>query len=117
MKPTEDKMSTLSLLADHIEEEFNLPLAYISGGNSANYNWFIASEDIGTINNIRIGESIFLGCERSVETRIPNLFTNVFTFVAEVIESKIKGSLPDGDRGQNAFGISPNSKTEGRLEE
>ncbi|WP_218007866.1 alanine/ornithine racemase family PLP-dependent enzyme [Neobacillus drentensis] len=115
VKPTEDKMSTLSLLADHIEEEFNFPLAYISGGNSANYNWFMASEDIGTINNIRIGESIFLGCETLGRTRIPNLFTNVFTFVAEVIESKIKGSLPDGDRGQNAFGISPEFHDRGQI--
>jgi ornithine racemase len=115
VKPTEDKMNSLSFLATHIKEVFMLPLAYISGGNSANYDWFMASEDIGSINNLRIGESIFLGRETLGRTRIPELYTNVFTFVAEVIESKIKPSVSEGETGQNAFGISPQFQDRGQI--
>ena len=115
VRPTEDKMNSLSLMATHIEEVIKFPLTYISGGNSANYNWFMASEDIGTINNLRLGESIFLGRETLCRTRIPELFTNVFTFVAEVIESKIKASLPEGEIGQNAFGVSSQLQNRGQI--
>lgn len=115
VKPTEDKMNSLSLLAAHIEEAFMLPLAYISGGNSANYNWLRASEDIGLINNLRIGESILLGRETLGRTRIPGLFTDVFTLVAEVIESKLKASFPEGETGQNAFGLSPQFQDRGQI--
>lgn len=115
VKPTKDKMRSLSQLADHIEEIIKAPLTFISGGNSANYNWFMDSDDIGNINNLRIGESIFLGCETLGRKKIPELFTNVFTFVAEVIESKIKASLPDGEIGQNAFGASPIFQDRGQI--
>lgn len=112
--PTEEKMRTFSLLAAHIEE-FQLPLTCISGGSSANYNWFMAAEDTGTINNLRLGESIFLGREPLNRKRIPHLFTNVFTFVADVIESKIKPSLPEGETGQNAFGVAPQFQDHGQI--
>jgi predicted amino acid racemase len=115
VKPTEEKMNSLSLLATHIEEEFLLPLTYVSGGNSANYNWFMASENVGTINNLRIGESIILGRETLDRKRIPNLYTNAFTFVAEVIESKIKASFPEGETGQNAFGVSTQFRDRGQI--
>ena len=115
VQPTEEKMKSFSLLANHIEVVLKLPLTYISGGNSANYNWFKASENIGSINNLRIGESILLGCEPLGQTRIPGLFTDVFTFVAEVIESKIKASFPEGETGQNAFGVSPQFQDRGQI--
>jgi predicted amino acid racemase len=115
VKPTGDKMKTLSLLATHIEERFKLSLSYVSGGNSANYNWFMGPEETGNINNLRLGESIFLGRETLDRKRIPGLFTNVFTFVAETIESKIKASLPEGETGQNAFGVSPQFQNRGQI--
>ena len=87
-------MNCLSSLAEEIEQKFKLKLAIISGGNSANYNWFKSAEDVGRINNLRLGESIYLGCETLHRHPIPGLFTDVFKMVAEVIESKIKPSLP-----------------------
>ncbi|MCL6571033.1 MAG: alanine/ornithine racemase family PLP-dependent enzyme [Bacillus sp. (in: Bacteria)] len=115
VQPTEEKMKSFSLLANYIEEVIKGPLAYISGGNSANYNWFKSSKNIGSINNLRIGESILLGRETLYRTRIPGLFTDVFTFVTEVIESKLKASFPDGETGQNAFGASPQFQDRGQI--
>ncbi|WP_201780836.1 alanine/ornithine racemase family PLP-dependent enzyme [Aneurinibacillus tyrosinisolvens] len=115
VKPNEDKMETLSSLAIQVEKKFALPLSYVSGGNSANYRWFATADDIGNINNLRLGESIFLGRETLCRKRIPELFTDVFTFISEVIESKIKSSIPNGEIGQNAFGISPKWKNRGQI--
>ena len=107
IKPDDEKMEFLSSIAKGIEDKFKLKLEFVSGGNSANYNWFLSTKDVGKINNLRLGESIFLGCETLERKTINGLFTDAFTLIAEVIESKIKPSLPYGDVCQDAFGNIP----------
>jgi len=104
IKPDNEKMKYLSSIARDMEDKFGLKFRFVSGGNSANYDWFMSTKDIGRINNLRIGESIFLGRETLDRKAIPGLFTDAFTLITEVIESKIKPSLPYGDVHQNAFG-------------
>jgi ornithine racemase len=107
IKPTKQKMSELSQLAEAIEKEFAIDLTIISGGNSANYEWYNSEKEIGRINNLRLGESILLGCETLNRSAIPGLYTNAFKLIAEAIESKEKPSLPFGEICQNAFGVVP----------
>jgi predicted amino acid racemase len=107
IKPDRQKMQQLSALTDAIEQKFDLNLSIISGGNSANYEWYKSTKQVGRINNLRIGESILLGCGTVNRQAIPKLHTNAFKLVAEVIESKVKPSLPFGEIGQDAFGNTP----------
>ena len=107
VKPTEKKMTEFSQIADRIQEKYNIKLHMISGGNSANYEWFLSTKNTGKINNLRIGEAILLGRETLHRTKIPNLCTDAFTLICEVIESKIKPSVPYGEICQNAFGDTP----------
>ncbi|MGL5807352.1 MAG: alanine/ornithine racemase family PLP-dependent enzyme, partial [Xenococcaceae cyanobacterium] len=107
IKPNDRKMHELSKLADAIEQEFQINLEIISGGNSANYEWYKSTSDIGRINNLRLGESILLGCEAINRKTIPGLYTSAFKLIAEAIESKDKPSLPFGEICQNAFGVIP----------
>lgn len=115
IKPDKEKMDYLSNIVTDVDGRFGLKLAYISGGNSANYNWFMSTNDTGSINNLRIGESIYLGCETLQRKPIPELFTDAFTLVAEVIESKIKSSLPYGEISQDAFGNVPEFQDQGQI--
>lgn len=115
IKPDDEKMKYLSTIAKNIEDKFKLKLELVSGGNSANYNWFLSTKDVGKINNLRIGESIFLGRETLDRKPIPKLFTDAFTLIAEVIESKIKPSLPYGDIHQDAFGNTPKFNDRGLM--
>ena len=115
IKPNDEKMEYLSSLVTGIEEKFGISLKYISGGNSANYNWFMGTQDVGKINNLRLGESIFLGCETLSRKPIPGLFTDSFTLVTEVIESIIKPSIPNGDVTQDAFGNVPKFTDRGHI--
>ena len=115
IEPDEEKMEYLSTIVKNIEENFGLTLEFVSGGNSANYNWFISTKDIGKINNLRLGESIFLGCETLYRKHIPNLFTDAFTLITEVIESKIKPSVPYGNIHQDAFGNTPKFQDRGQI--
>lgn len=112
--PDELNMAFLSDLAVKLEQEFDLHLTYISGGNSANYNWFLAAKDVGRINYLRIGESIFLGVEPLFGKQIPGLFTDAFSLAAEIIESNSKLSIPYGKVAQNAFGHIPSFEDRGR---
>lgn len=107
IKPTEPKMQQLSALTEMIERELQLKLPIISGGNSANYEWYQSTQDVGRINNLRLGESILLGCEAVHHQAIPQLHTHAFKLIAEVIESKSKPSLPFGEICQDAFGQIP----------
>ena len=75
VKPDEINMHQLSKLADALEKEFQVNLEVISGGNSANYDWYKSARDIGRINNLRLGESILLGCETVSRKAIPGLHT------------------------------------------
>lgn len=104
IKPDEKKMRYLSLLAKEVEEKFELTLEVVSGGNFANYNWFISTKNVGRINNLRLGESIYLGCETINRKPIPGLYIDAMTFVSEVIESKIKTSVPYGENCPDTFG-------------
>jgi predicted amino acid racemase len=107
IKPSEKNMTELSKTADRIQKKYYIKLQVISGGNSANYEWFLHTNNIGNINNLRIGEAILLGRETLYRNKIPRLYTDAFTLICEVIESKIKPSLPYGEICQNAFGKKP----------
>ena len=104
VNPTSKNMAKLSELATQLRNEYDIPLKMISGGNSANYDWFVSTQDLGQINNIRIGEAILLGRETLRREKIPGLYTDAFTLIAEVIERKTKPSFPVGPRSQDAFG-------------
>lgn len=114
--PDDRNMAELSALADSIEARFGLTLDIVSGGNSANLNWAFGKYDSGRINNLRLGESILLGCEPLQRQPIEGLHTDAITLVAEVIESKAKPSQPWGELGQTAFGQRASSTTDkGRI--
>ncbi|PSB35255.1 alanine/ornithine racemase family PLP-dependent enzyme [Stenomitos frigidus] len=113
IKPDDRNMHALSILVNRIETEFQLSLAIISGGNSANYEWYQSARAIGRINNLRLGESILLGRETVSRKAIPGLHTHAFQLIAEVIESKQKPSLPFGTSGQDAFGNVPSFQDRG----
>ncbi|PZD70831.1 Ornithine racemase [Acaryochloris thomasi RCC1774] len=107
IKPDTQNMDELSELVTAIEAKFQIGFTVISGGNSANYEWCKSTQKAGRINNLRIGESILLGCETVSGKGIPALYRNAFKLIAEVIEAKVKPSLPFGVICQDAFGNIP----------
>lgn len=102
--PDMKNMGELTHLADAIETTFGPVLPIVSGGNSSNLDWALGAADTGRINNLRLGESILLGCEPLHREPIEGLHTDAITLVAEVIESKIKPSQPRGEIAEAAFG-------------
>ncbi len=102
--PDAANMAELGACADRIEQHLGVALDVVSGGNSANLLWAFGGGDPGRINNLRLGESILLGCEPLQRRPLPGLHGDAFTLVAEVIESARKPSRPWGRVEQSAFG-------------
>lgn len=101
--PSIDNMHELSELATWLESQLGIHLPIISGGNSANLSWAMVSP-AGRINDLRLGESILLGCDPLTRLPLQGLHTDAFALVVPVIESKAKPTTPRGVTGEAAFG-------------
>jgi predicted amino acid racemase len=115
VRPTEANMRELSAIAGNLQRKFGINFEIVSGGHSANYQWFISTPDVGLVNHLRIGEGMLLGCDTLTRERIPGLYTDAFTLVAEVIELKTKPSRPYGEIAQDAFGYVPAFEDKGNM--
>ncbi len=102
--PDDANMRILSELAASMEATFDISIETVSGGNSANLNWAFSGTDTGLVNDLRLGESILLGRETLYRNPIDGLHTDAISLVAEVIESKLKPTMPTGNLAQSAFG-------------
>ena len=116
VRPTEANMQELSAMAGNLQQRHSINFEIVSGGNSAKYQWFVSTPDVGLVNHLRIGEAILLGCDTLTRERIPGLYTDAFSLVAEVIELKTKLSQPYGEIAQDAFGRVPVFGGKGNME-
>lgn len=115
VKPTEANMQELSAIVDTLQRKFGINFEVVSGGNSANYQWFVSTPDVGRINHLRIGEAILLGLDTLTRKRILAYIRAAFTLVTEVIELKTKPSKPYGEIAQDAFGHVPVYEDKGNI--
>lgn len=113
--PDERNMSQLSNIAQSIEDKFGITLEFVSSGNSSVYAWLESTEDVGKINNVRLGESLLLGGKDLECKGIPGLYYDAFTLVVEVLESKVKPSVPYGKISVDAFGDIPEFENRGQI--
>jgi ornithine racemase len=113
VKPDENNMSELSSLAQEIEDRFKITLEFVSIGCSTVWTWLKTVSRAKKINCTRTGDSLLLGGRDLEEKGIPGLHYDAFTLVAEVIESKIKPSVPHGEIGIDAFGCIPSFEDRG----
>lgn len=107
VSPDARNMAVLSELAELIEATFDQSVKTVSGGNSANLQWALSAAKVGRINDLRLGEAILLGCETLYRQPLDGLHIDAIRLVGEVIEAKVKPSLPSGQIAQNAFGETP----------
>ncbi len=107
VRPQEENMRALLDSREMASEILGHPIDLVSGGNSANWLLLESGQMPDGINHLRIGEALLLGCESVERTCIPGTADDVFTVCAEVIEARVKPSMPIGDLGQDAFGNLP----------
>lgn len=103
--PGAENMNELNELVNDIESHFGISLPVVSGGNSSSYDLMKHGLLPDRINNLRFGESVFLGNLPCFEVPIPELNHGSFVLKAEIIELREKPSIPWGESGMvNSFG-------------
>jgi predicted amino acid racemase len=102
--PTKDKMEELVAIKNNLEDELDIDLPIISGGNSSSLPLLLEDDYHSVINQLRVGETILLGREVPSGDSFPLTTTDTFKLQAEVIELKEKPTAISGQQGANAFG-------------
>lgn len=106
--PTEENMGELLDQARALERQFDLKLSYISGGNSSSLPLLLAGKMPVGINNLRIGEAILQGGRDTFfDKPWGKLDRDAFRLTGELLEVKMKPSMPIGQMGLDAFGNRP----------
>lgn len=105
--PTDENMSELVNVAEELEEKFEFKFELISGGNSSSFKMLKNGELPSRINNLRLGESIFLGNVPCFEEPILEFNRNNFILKTQIIELKEKASVPRGKHYVDSFGRIP----------
>ncbi len=113
--PEERQLEDLCEIGDAIRRRFNVPLPIVSGGNTGSLYMLTENRLPLGITHLRIGEGFLLGIETSFRKRIPNLFTDIFTLKAEIIELRRKPSVPRGLIGHNSFNERPVFEDRGQI--
>lgn len=107
IQPDTAKMQLLAALSEQIGQLIHRKLEIISGGNSATLNLMLGDGLPEKINNLRLGEALLFGRERSGYTYLPQTHHDIFTLECQIIELKEKPSLPWGCVGADSYGKKP----------
>lgn len=105
--PKNDNLSVLVKWAQKIEDRFGIKLNIVSGGNSSSIYLIEKGELPEGINNLRLGESFFLGNDTAYGTQVTGTVDDAVICEAQIVELKEKPSLPVGEVGVDAFGQVP----------
>lgn len=113
--PSINNLSQLVKIKKTIEKEFNYHLEIISGGNSSSL-YLLENHDFpNEINNLRIGEAIFLGRETAYGHLLERLHDDIFILKAQLVEVYNKPSYPIGEMSMDSFGNKPQIIDKGNM--
>ncbi|MDD2214860.1 MAG: alanine/ornithine racemase family PLP-dependent enzyme [Oscillospiraceae bacterium] len=102
--PDQTKMLQLQALAQRLPMNQS-PI--VSAGNSASLNLLLTTGFPAGVNNLRLGESLLVGRERSHYQYLPGTRHDTFILSAELVELKTKPSVPWGEAGADSYGRIP----------
>ncbi|MDD5090806.1 MAG: alanine/ornithine racemase family PLP-dependent enzyme [Candidatus Wallbacteria bacterium] len=102
--PTTENMNQILAIKALLEMQFGLSLDMVSGGNSSGLPLLASGKMPKGINHFRVGEAMVLGRNVIDRSPFPGTRQDTFIFKGEIVEYRVKPSVPIGNRGQNAFG-------------
>ncbi|WP_409327490.1 alanine/ornithine racemase family PLP-dependent enzyme [Staphylococcus pseudoxylosus] len=85
--PTEADVSLINQFVESVELETDMRFKIISGGNSSMISQMLY-QDMGKINELRVGETLFRGVETTTNQPIASLYQDAIILEAEIVEIK-----------------------------
>ncbi len=92
--PNEQNMTEFVAIVDRLEQQFSRKFPVISGGASSSAEMLFSNQLPQRINNLRMGEAVFLGNIPVYNKPFPGARADNFILKAEIIELKKKPSSP-----------------------
>ncbi|MBH0238762.1 alanine racemase [Methylobrevis albus] len=102
--PSLKALDLLARTVEDVEARCGFRLSVVSGGNSSLLPLLDTARLPARIDNVRLGASLLIGENSWTGGPLPGLATDAFLLEAEVVEVKVKPSLPEGETGRDAFG-------------
>ncbi len=98
-----------------IEEKIGRELEFVAGGSTTSYPRVLEGNIPRRVNLLRIGEGILLAKDLQDlwGYDMSDMYRDVFTLQAEVIEAREKPSYPQGEIMFDAFGMKPQFEDKG----
>jgi len=106
VEPTTENQNQLITIAKQIETEHQIKLQYLSGASSAGLQLMLSGDLPHGINQLRLGASVLMGIGLNDEP-VPNTRQDTFDLTAEIVEIKVKPSVPVNSTALDAFGNKP----------
>lgn len=106
VEPTAENQNRLIAIARKIEAENQNPLKYITGASSAGLQIMQRGELPQGINQLRLGASVLMGIGLN-DDPVPNTRQDTFDLSVEIVEIKVKPSVPVNSTALDAFGNKP----------
>lgn len=111
--PTAENLTELIRIAERLKSDAEVNLRYISGGNSTSYSLVLDKTFVRGVNNLRIGDTIYIGRDMQKRTDAPGMKNDAFVLSCEIAELKEKPSVPVGERGYAALNVIPEFEDKG----
>ncbi|MDR3331284.1 MAG: alanine racemase [Synergistaceae bacterium] len=105
--PTMEKLDDLARYSDVLRESLGRNLPNISIGGTSCLKLLEGQTPPSAINQLRICEGVLLGKDTAFMREIPYLDGTALAIHAEIVECKLKPSVPSGELGLQAFGEKP----------
>jgi predicted amino acid racemase len=102
--PSAAVLYRLCLVREILEKELAYEVPVCSGGSTSTLAMIERGELPRDVNQLRVGEAILLGQDTTRQRTIPWLRQDTVYLEAEIVEKRVKPSLPQGEIGADAFG-------------
>jgi predicted amino acid racemase len=102
--PSVSALRRLCSMRETLEKGLGCEVPVCSGGSTSSLILLERGELPAGVNHLRVGEAILLGQDVTWQRTIPWLRQDTAYLEAEVVETRFKSSLPEGETGRDAFG-------------
>ncbi|GAA4651566.1 ornithine racemase Orr [Kistimonas scapharcae] len=106
VEPTTDNQTELTAIASRIEQALDVQINVISGASSAGLFLMLRGGLPKAVNQLRLGASLLMGIGLN-DDPIPGTCQSAFSLQCEIIEVKLKPSVPAESTALDAFGNKP----------
>jgi predicted amino acid racemase len=105
--PTPENMAKLVSCRDMASDALGTEMPVVSVGGTCCLKIIEERAAPKEVNQLRICEGILLGTDTAFDREIPYLAQDAITITAEIVECRLKPSVPEGETGLQAFGEKP----------